>query len=194
MKKLVQILFILLFAGSLHIYGQGFEPPAEGKAVVYFVRTTGIIPILQVRYYDGDKLFHEFKKKNYIRYECDPGEHLFWAAVEKSTFNAGRYYLTADLEAGKSYIIKTEIVPAVGYAGISTVLPDDQGEVKKSVKLIKSKTPVEISKEKIAELNDKYKGQINQGVKAYEEKYSVSEEYVIPHMSSEMSISEEVFH
>ena len=135
--------------------------------------------------------FHEFNKKNYIRYECEPGHHLFWGAVKDASkgFNAGRYYITADLEVGKTYVVKIGIYPAVGYSGILPLALDDKKHVNKAVNLVNSKEPVEMSEDMIKELNKAYTEQRINGFKAYNEKYKGN--YNIPHMKSDMNLPEE---
>ena len=55
-----------------------FEPPAEGKAVVYFFLSgkTPAIPSVSLMH-DGARLPILLGAREYFRYECDPGFHTF---------------------------------------------------------------------------------------------------------------------
>ena len=57
-------------------------------------------------YFDSTKVIGHFNGHKFLRYECDPGEHLFWARSEN------RDYVKADLEAGKIYVI--DVIPQMG--------------------------------------------------------------------------------
>ncbi len=36
--------------------------------------------------FEGENYLIRIKGKNYIRYVCDPGEHVFWVAAENRSF------------------------------------------------------------------------------------------------------------
>jgi len=97
--KILCIILIATLSGSSSLFSQGFQPPAEGKSVVYFVRVSGYAGAISFEYFHQDKYIGIFKKKNYIRYECNPGKQLFWASSENKEF------VTADLKEGGTYII-----------------------------------------------------------------------------------------
>ncbi|SMC46251.1 hypothetical protein [Moheibacter sediminis] len=94
------------------------ENPSEGKAVVYLVRTGGAGSMVNFRYFEGNKFLGKFSGKGYLRYECEPGEHIFWAASENS------YFVKSELDAGKIYVI--EVVGAMGvlYAQVTLDVVD----------------------------------------------------------------------
>jgi len=73
---LFPLLSLLLFSFTT---GNEIAPPAEGKAVVYFARTSSLGILINFSYFDKDKFIGKFHGHGYIRYECEPGEHLFWA-------------------------------------------------------------------------------------------------------------------
>jgi hypothetical protein len=104
--------------GSSSLFAQGFKPPSPGKAVVYFCRVTIYCATYSFEYFNNDKYIGMFKAKNYLRYECDPGEQLFWATSENKEFAA------ADLKEGGTYIVLIDVVtqfhkPNVGFTPIS---------------------------------------------------------------------------
>src|SRR5512137_2312618 len=92
------ILAIALLAGFSTILAQGFKPPSPGKAVVYFCRYTKFGFAVSFEYFHNDKYFGIAKGQNVVRYECDPGQQLFWLSTENKEF------VTADLKEGGSYI------------------------------------------------------------------------------------------
>lgn len=55
---------------------------------------------------DSNKVIGKFNGRNYFRYECEPGHHLFWAKSEN------RDFIEANLLAGKIYFI--EALPTIG--------------------------------------------------------------------------------
>jgi hypothetical protein len=96
--SIITILFVLV---SEFVYSQGFQPPAPGKAVIYFVRPKDGTNKQTFLIFDNDKLIGEIEKNvNYLRIEFEPGKHLFWASGENKQF------IEADLKAGETYIIK----------------------------------------------------------------------------------------
>lgn len=105
LKKLMFAIFAITI--SLHSFSQTenikakIVPPAEGKTVIYFVRTTALGSLLNFRYFDGEKYLGKFNGRSYIRYECEPGEHIFWIKAENVDV------LKANLRAGKTYIVLT---------------------------------------------------------------------------------------
>lgn len=84
------------------------ENPAEGKSVVYFVRTNSSGFLINFRHFDYDKFIGKYAGPGFIRYECEPGEHVFWVGAANSS------YVKVDLEAGKIYMIET--IPVMGFA------------------------------------------------------------------------------
>lgn len=77
MKRSLFILLLISF--PILSFCQGFTPPKEGNAVVYFVRVSGY----------GGAISFEFKE----------GKHLLWASSENKQF------IKCELQAGKTYII-----------------------------------------------------------------------------------------
>jgi len=115
MKKVVLIL-VLLF--SYTIYSQELRKPTEGKSLVYFVRTSGLGMAINFKYFDGDKYLGKFNYGKYMIYECEPGKHVFWASSENKSV------IEAELEAGKVYIINSEVLMGLLYAEVG-LLPFD---------------------------------------------------------------------
>lgn len=107
MKNFKKILFLLSFffgiisVLSQKITTQEIAKPSEGKSLVYILRT-GAGPLLNFRLYDNDKFLGAVSGFKYLVYECEPGEHLFWATSEN------RDYIEANLEANSVYVLNAQ--------------------------------------------------------------------------------------
>lgn len=104
MKHYLPLLFLSLLSSI--VLAQGVEPAPADKAVVYFVRASGLGAAINFHYYDGDQLIGKFNGSKYLRYECDPGKHLFWGRSENRSF------VEAELAAGNIYLI--DVRPQMG--------------------------------------------------------------------------------
>ena len=136
MKKLIH-LTVLLLASQPGI-SQTIPPAPEDKAVVYFARTSSLGFAINFTYFDSTVLIGKCKGTNFIRYECEPGQHVFWGRSEN------RDYVEAELEAGKVYFIEVE--PRMGAMKAAIELnPVDPSPGSKAMnrilKLIDKKTP-----------------------------------------------------
>lgn len=100
------LLFGILFFIPFYSLSQDIAPAPSDKAVVYFARAYSTGSMINFTYFDSTKVIGKFNGPKYMRYECEPGEHLFWARSEN------RDFLRANLEAGKIYII--EVIPMMG--------------------------------------------------------------------------------
>ena len=129
MKKLLLIALMTLV--NFFAYAQSIEPAPENKAVIYFVRSSSLGFAINFTYFDGPKVIGRFNGPKFLRYECEPGEHLFWARSEN------RDYVQANLEAGEIYVI--HVVPQMGgiKAGVRLVpINSPNYEMKKIQKLL----------------------------------------------------------
>ena len=77
-------------------------PPAD-KALVYFMRPSGIGFAINFQIWDGEHFIGLSQAKSYFAYECDPGTHLFIGIAEN------KRAVQANLEAGKSYFVVTQV-------------------------------------------------------------------------------------
>ncbi|HEX6914911.1 MAG TPA: hypothetical protein VF145_06700 [Chitinophagaceae bacterium] len=104
MKK---CLFLSGFIVSFSLcFSQEITPPPAGKAVVYFARVSQLGFAINFSYFDSTQLIAKFNGSGYFRYECEPGQHVFWARSENRSF------VEANLDSGKIYFI--EAVPTMG--------------------------------------------------------------------------------
>ncbi|RZJ31824.1 MAG: hypothetical protein EOO48_00890 [Flavobacterium sp.] len=130
MKKTLALLFVLL---TLSAWSQKIVKPSAGKAVVYFIRSSDGAPVINFKYFDGDKYIGKFSAGSYMLYECEPGKHLFWSKAENTD------YVEADLEAGKIYIIDAEPQLGLIKAGVKLIPFDDNVNNYKSEKKYRNK-------------------------------------------------------
>jgi hypothetical protein len=122
MKNLNKIFVVILLLGFTLVFAQkitkqAIDKPSEGKSLVYILRT-GAGPLLNFRIYDNDKFLGAFSGFKYLVYECEPGEHLFWAASEN------RDYIQANLEPNAVYVLNAEgqmgaFIASVGFSPLN---------------------------------------------------------------------------
>ena len=166
MKKFNLVLFLLFIGG--YAFSQGFTPPAEGNAVVYFVRVSNYGGAVSFEYFHNEKFIGVFKGKNYMRYELPAGEQLLWASSEDKEF------LKCDLKAGETYLVLVNIEMGAWKARIGlepvTVDNEDFDRVKD---LVMSKAPVVTPQSKIDETTQKLekKGFITEMMDRYENEW-----------------------
>lgn len=79
--------------------------PHLDKVVVTFVRSSIMAPTTKSGLWDRDTFIGEIKARSYVQYETTPGEHLFLASSEVWS------YLSANLQGGRNYVVKAQVVP-----------------------------------------------------------------------------------
>jgi hypothetical protein len=131
------MLVIVLVAGiATSTLGQGFTPPKKGNAVVYFTRLTAMGFAISFDYFDSATYIGQSAGRNYLRYECQPGRHLFWASSENKAF------VTADLEANQTYVVIVDVLMGIGVARVGLTPIDSQHKLfPKAKQLILKKAP-----------------------------------------------------
>jgi hypothetical protein len=164
---------LLLIMSSFFCAGQEIKPAPEDKAVVYFARVSSMGFAVKFTYFDSATVIGGFNGPKYLRYECAPGKHLFWARSEN------RDFVEAEVEAGKIYFI--EAAPQMGgiKAGVSLQPLDstDEKTLNKISKLIKKKdsesfTPEELEKETV-----NFKEVIERGLEKYNQEKGNAKKY-----------------
>jgi hypothetical protein len=106
-KSIPLILFVLITgcAGSSQYMVKATPiagPPSE-KVLVYFMRPSGMGFAINFQIWDSNHFVGLSQAKSYFAYECNPGKHLFMGFAEN------KVAIEADLEAGKSYYIGTNV-------------------------------------------------------------------------------------
>jgi len=111
MKRNVNFfIFLLVFtligcAGSSKYMTTATPPegPSPGKALVYFMRPSGLGFAIHFQIWENYELIGLSQAKSYFAFECDPGRHYFIGRAEN------KRVVEADLEAGKTYYILTQV-------------------------------------------------------------------------------------
>ena len=162
MKNSIRIvLTVLLLATANSVSSQvNVTPPSEGKAVIYFLRTTNLGALMNIRYFDNNQYIGKFSGMNFYRYECEPGKRIFWFKAENIDF------VEAELEEGKVYLLETNPVIGGFSAGVKAKLVDtaDEKQMKRVNKLLEKKETKSFTSEELAEGQDKNNGVIQRGM------------------------------
>ena len=163
MKKIIPLFVALFFTFTL--FSQDIKPAPEGKSVVYFVRTSALGFAINFTYFDSLKVIGRFNGPKYIRYECSPGRHLFWARSEN------RDFVEAELEAGKIYFLQASPQMGIIKAGVelSPIYPNDESTMKKALKLLSRKEPETFTQEELDNEEKYLTDAIERGMKKYRE-------------------------
>lgn len=152
--------------------------------MVYFTRVTKFGFAVSFEYFHNDKFIGVFKGQNYMRYEVDPGEHLFWVSTEDKEF------VTADLKAGGVYIIIINVEMGVVKArvGLNPITVADAELFERAKELIEKKAPVVTSEEVIKKTTAKLekKNFIPEKLDLYERVWKKEKNF--PHISPDMAI------
>ncbi|CAM1361127.1 conserved exported hypothetical protein [Tenacibaculum litoreum] len=168
MKKSIPFLLLLFlsFQTFSQIQAEKITPPTKGKSVIYFLRTTGLGALMNIRYFDKEQYLGRFNGVNYLRYECDPGEKVFWIKAENIDV------LEANLEADKVYLVETNAVMGAFSAGAKFKLVDfnKKNQVKRINKLLEKKEPKTFTQETLNEQLQKMKDVVNKGLKKVRKK------------------------
>jgi hypothetical protein len=181
--SLLAIVVLVLFGGR--IYGQGFKPPEEGKAVVYFVRVSSYGFAVSFEFFHQDRYIGVFKGENYMRYESDPGEQLFWASSENKEF------VTSELKPGGSYIVVVDVIMGFwkAHVGLTPISANDTDLFQRAKKVIIEKPPIEITDAQIEKMNKKLSDFIPEQLDRYEKEWK--QEHNFKHIAADMAIPEE---
>lgn len=185
MRKLFMTTLLLALTGICTVFAQGFTPPEEGKAAVYFVRITKYGKPTSFEFFHQDKYIGAFKGDEYMRYEVDAGEHLFWASSENKEF------VTAEVEAGKTYIIIVDVIMGAWKArvGLTPLIISDTETLERAKNLINKRPPVVTPENKIDKMNEKLAGFIEEKLEMYETTWKNEQNF--SHLSPDMAISED---
>ena len=187
MKRNLIILAALMSFLSLTVAGQGFTPPPPGKAVIYFARVSSYGLGASFDFFHGDKYIGAFNGQEYMRYECDPGEQLFWASSENKEF------LTADLLEGGSYIVIVDVIIGFwkAHVGLTPVSVAEKELYARARDLILENPPVFIPDSQIEKMSKKLASFIPKELEAYEKDKSA---HNYKHIAPDMAIPEKAMH
>ena len=178
---LKKILFLIILGAITTMVNGQDETNADEKATVYFVRASSLGAVINFALFDGEQVIGRINGMKYMRYECDPGKHLFWARSENKSF------VEAELEPGKTYLI--DVIPQMGgiKAGVA-LMPVDKSnyKLKRIQKLVSKKEPVSFDANELAKLQSKFTDVIERGMSRYEKRKA--KDGTIRILSSDMTI------
>jgi len=148
--RIVTIVFLLLMtgcAGSSQYMAKAAKPegPSPGKALVYFMRPSGFGFAVHFQIWENYRLIGLSQAKSFFAYECEPGKHLFIGRAEN------KRVVEADLEAGKTYYILTQVKMG-GWKARMAFIPVTRGsEYWDQVELYKQKLNYIVLEKEVAE-------------------------------------------
>ena len=187
MKKIKSLLFVLVvFSISTPLLSQGFTPPVDSNAVVYFVRVSSYGGSTSFEYFHNEKFIGIFKGKNYMRYECPEGEHLLWASSEDKEF------LRCSFKAGETYIVLVNIKMGAWKARLSLEpLTPENEDFERAKKIVYERKPIVTPESKIHSTQKKLddRGFIENIMERYENEWKNTEKTKI--ISADMFIPKE---
>jgi hypothetical protein len=103
-RNLVVVILVAL-AGPVIAKDKPLDPPPEGKAVVYMGKMNAFVGAAwPFHFFVDDQYLARVKGKNYARVVVEPGEHLFWVAMQSR-----RTFVKAKVEAGHSYALYAKL-------------------------------------------------------------------------------------
>jgi len=162
MKRTISLLLILLH--SVLLNAQNVDSNPEDKSIVYFTRAKSSGFLINFTYFDGEKVIGKFNGLKYMKYECDPGKHLFWARSENKSF------VEADLKPGGIYII--DVIPRIGGIKPSVkLMPVDKNDykLKKIQKLVSGQEPQMFDESQLTELQNEMSEVITRGMEKHKQ-------------------------
>jgi len=180
-KHLLLFLFVLNFFAS---NAQEQDSISNLKATVYFSRANSLGFLINFTFFDKEKAIGRFDGVKYLKYECEPGEHLFWARSENKSF------VEANLIAGQTYLI--DVVPQMGgiKAAVKLVPVDvNNYKLKPIQKLFASKKAEYFSEIDLQNLQNEMQEVIERGMEKYNEMKSSGKQ--IPKLLPEMTVQKE---
>jgi hypothetical protein len=157
------LLTILFTCSVVFSIAQNIAPAPADKAVIYFVRPSSLGLAINFSYFDSTRLVGRFNGPNYIRYECEPGKHLFWARSEN------RDFVEAEIQPGKIYFIEAIVKMGAVKAAVNLepINPNDPDRMKKIIKLLDKKTSQSFTSEELAAEEISLQDVIDRGLEKY---------------------------
>lgn len=185
---------------DLKIQQAGYTSPAPGKALIELVRVTSYkynaeFPLFLEDTYIGSSWGIKAKEAaglhgvGHIRLELDPGQHLIWTSADH------HYFIEADIEAGKTYIIFIDAtlgMKKIANTNLTPIHPYEENKIIRALKVIDYYAPQTTSTEQIETVNNKYKkkGWIEKVLAKYNSELKDNTEFT-KKLTSDMSIPEE---
>ncbi len=140
--------------------------PTAEKALVRFMRPSGMGALIEFNLFDSTKLIGNIVSKSQFDYLTDPGRHVFMSTAENKVF------LDADLAPGKVYYVLTRIYPGVWRARVAFVAVTRGSEYWDTVlQYEKELQKLEPDEAKLKAWEDQNKAQIDALRSAYETEF-----------------------
>lgn len=163
MKNSLIIVLIIFVSAFAKAQTAEIPPAPDDKSVVYFVRWNNTGSLINFTFFDSTQVIGKFNGTKYLRYECEPGRHLFWARSEN------RSYIQANLEPGKIYVI--DVIPTMGAikAGVRLIPVNDENYKLKPIQKLLAKRPPEVfSRSHLEALNKTHYDIVDRGMERLE--------------------------
>lgn len=168
MKRINFFIVLLISLLSLTVSAQNennvplLKKPSEGKVLIYFVRPGALAFLIDFKVFHQDKYLGKISSNNYLTYECEPGEQLFWAASEN------RDFVLANLEANKTYVvaISAQMGAFSAQVNVKPLSPKNEKDIK-SLNFILGKNKGRDFTEESVQFEDQYES-AQAGLKKYE--------------------------
>jgi len=156
MKKAILTLTVLTllagplsFAGDLYTKHKKTEPtfgePAADTALVYVIRPSTMGAAIKTWAFSDEELIGVTRGRGYAFANVPPGERLVWSKAENT------FALTVNLEAGKTYYFKQQIMPGIGKARAKLV-PIDEATAAKLIRKCGWAEPNDAARVRAAEI------------------------------------------
>jgi hypothetical protein len=163
------LMICLISFGVTPLLSQKIDPAPPGKSVVYFARPSPMGFAINFSYFDSTKLIGRFNGGKYVRYECNPGRHLFWARSEN------RVFIEADLEPEKIYFFRAS--PSMGLVKAQVEMeqadPNDPKQMKNILKLMAKKAGEIFTAERLEKDSKDLENVVERGLAKYKEDRAV---------------------
>lgn len=115
-------------------------------------------------FFDGDRVIGRISGEKYFKYECDPGEHIFWAKSEHRSF------LSANLSPGKVYIIEAWALIGVFRVNVQLKPVNPKTDkLKKFQKLLATRKSQDLAQDKLDRLNNQLETYMTKGLERFEQ-------------------------
>jgi hypothetical protein len=178
-KKLLLSISIALIAFT-SVFCQGFTKPSEGKAVVYVVNI--MLGFGKTQIHHNTECIGVLKSKDYLRYECNPGNHLF-LGIE----TANKVFFTANLEANNTYIVQMRRIKKLsGQAPIFKAIDLNKSNKKEKIlKIVNNNNPVSSETNLVKKINTKWKKFTEKAITKFEKKLRKKNKHM--HISADMT-------
>ena len=173
---LLVIMCLLIKVTSM---AQGFNPPDEGNAVVYFVRVSSYGGAVSFEFFMTKSLLGFLRKRIICAMRLKLVNNFFGRQVKNKQF------VKANLEAGKTYIVLVNIKMGAWKAQVdlepqNCTDPEQEEELRRAINLVNSKAPITTSQSVIDKTTQKLKarGFVENIMQRYENEWQYKDNYV----------------